>query len=157
MHHARRPSPASARAASLSSTLRLLRRDLSVSLSLWTSPGPLQAPVTTASDAAARVASVAVPPTTSLVHSAAIGGDTSKPPAFDSAGRFIMRGFDKFKPMASFLPGVGGLWGVPMWTFYVNRGQGVATFGVKNKENGVLLFQTADKAYQVTPFLIADH
>ena len=62
-----------------------------------------------------------------------------------------MRAFDTLKPMASFLPGVGGLWGVPMWTFYVNRGQGVATFGSQNKNGGILLFQTAEKAYQITP------
>jgi hypothetical protein len=72
---------------------------------------------------------------------------------FDESGRFIMRAFDRVKPMANFLPGVGGLWGVPMWTFYVNRGQGLATFGVENKEGGVLLFQTAEKAYQATPFV----
>ncbi|KAL1526064.1 hypothetical protein AB1Y20_020885 [Prymnesium parvum] len=72
---------------------------------------------------------------------------------FDESGRYIMRAFDRVKPMASFLPGVGGLWGVPMWTFYVNRGQGLATFGVKSKDGGILLFQTAEKAYQVTPFV----
>ena len=74
-------------------------------------------------------------------------------PVFDAAGRFIMRAYDKFKPMASFLPGVGGVWGVPMWAFYVNRGQAIATFGVENKDSGILLFSTADKAYQSTPFL----
>lgn len=76
-----------------------------------------------------------------------------KLPVFDAAGRFIMRAFDKFKPMSSFLPGVAGLWGVPMWAFYNNRGQAIATFGVQNKAGGILLFQTADKAYQATPFL----
>jgi len=54
---------------------------------------------------------------------------------------------------ASFLPGVGGKWGVPMWAFYVNRGQGMATFGVENKDGGIALFQTAEKTYQVTPFV----
>merc|ERR1719421_1603668 len=68
-------------------------------------------------------------------------------------GRYIMKAFDRVKPMSSFLPGVGGLWGVPMWTFYVNRGQGLATFGVENKEGGLLLFQTAEKAYTYTPLV----
>ena len=54
---------------------------------------------------------------------------------------------------ASFLPGVGGKWGVPMWAFYVNRGQGMATFGVETKDGGISLFQTAEKTYQVTPFV----
>merc|ERR1719421_1999143 len=64
-----------------------------------------------------------------------------------------MEDFDRAKPMASFLPGVGGKWGVPMWAFYVNRGQGMATFGVENKDGGIALFQTAEKTYQVTPYL----
>jgi len=72
---------------------------------------------------------------------------------FDSTGRFIMRSFDLWKPMSSFLAGVGGLWGVPMWSFYVNRGQGIATFGVQNKDQGILMFQTAEKAYQATPYV----
>ncbi|CAE7633067.1 unnamed protein product [Symbiodinium sp. CCMP2456] len=33
---------------------------------------------------------------------------------FDALGRFVLRGFDKTKPMSSFLPGVGGFWGLPM-------------------------------------------
>lgn len=70
---------------------------------------------------------------------------------FDESGRFIMRAFDRQRPMSSFLPGVGGLWGLPMWTFYVNRGQAVATFGIENKDGGILMFQTAEKAYQATP------
>lgn len=72
---------------------------------------------------------------------------------FDENDRFIMHSFDTFKSMSSFLPGVAGLWGVPMWAFYVNRGQAIATFGVQNKGGGILLFQTADKAYQVTPYV----
>ena len=64
-----------------------------------------------------------------------------------------MRNFDVVKPMASFLPGVGGLWGIPMWAYYVNRGQGMAAFGVKDKQHGILQFKSAEKAYQNTPFL----
>jgi hypothetical protein len=70
---------------------------------------------------------------------------------FDESGRYIMREFDRQRPMSSFLPGVAGLWGLPMWVFYVNRGQAVATFGVENKDTGILMFQTAEKAYQATP------
>jgi len=77
-------------------------------------------------------------------------GDDTR--TFDESGRFIMRDFDRMKPMSSFLPGVAGLWGIPMWLFYVNRGQGVATFGIEDKNGGILMFQTAEKAYQVTPF-----
>ena len=42
--------------------------------------------------------------------------------AFDSFGRYIMHNYDEAKPMADFLPALGGIWGYPMWAFYVNRG-----------------------------------
>lgn len=71
---------------------------------------------------------------------------------FDGLGRYIMRDFDKVKPMSNFLNGLGGLWGFPMWAFYVNRGQGIASFGKRNKDGGVLQFKTANVAYQEVPF-----
>eukprot|EP01039_Chlorochromonas_danica_P007689 gene7689-8496_t len=71
---------------------------------------------------------------------------------FDDQQRFILRDFDKAKPMASFLNGLGGLWGVPMWAFYVNRGQGISSFGRQNKDSAIAKFVTAEKAYQQTPF-----
>ena len=71
---------------------------------------------------------------------------------FDDNGRYVMRNFDEIKPMSNFLAGLGGLWGVPMWAFYVNRGQGMTAFGVQNKDGGIAKFSTAEKAYQQTPF-----
>jgi len=72
---------------------------------------------------------------------------------FDKLGRFIMRNYDIQKPMANFLAGIGGLWGVPMWVFIVNRGQGITSFGLGNKDGGIAGFQTAERAYQTTAFL----
>ena len=37
----------------------------------------------------------------------------------------------------------------------VNRGQGISAFGIKNKDGGIAKFNTAEKAYQQTPFLRA--
>lgn len=54
--------------------------------------------------------------------------------------------------MSSFLNGIGGIWGVPMWAFYVNRGQGISSFGKQNKDSAIAKFVTAEKAYQQTPF-----
>lgn len=51
-------------------------------------------------------------------------------------------------PFASFLPGVAGVGGCPLWTFYVNRGQGMVSFGVKNRDNMILDFLPADQAYR---------
>ncbi|KAJ1456688.1 hypothetical protein M885DRAFT_462977 [Pelagophyceae sp. CCMP2097] len=69
---------------------------------------------------------------------------------FDADGRFIMPSFDTHKPFSSFLPGIGGEWGMPMWAFYVNRGQAMAAFGVANKDNPMQTFAPANVAYQAT-------
>jgi hypothetical protein len=79
-------------------------------------------------------------------------GESSGDDKFDSLGRYVMRNFDRVKPMSNFLSGLGGVWGVPMWAFYVNRGQGIASFGIQNKDGAIYKFNTAEKAYQQTPF-----
>jgi hypothetical protein len=69
---------------------------------------------------------------------------------FDNYGRYIMRNFDTAKPVSNFLAGIGGYWGVPLWAFYVNRGQGITSFGIANKNSAISKFKTAEKAYQQT-------
>jgi hypothetical protein len=54
------------------------------------------------------------------------------------------------RPFASFLPGLAGPQGIPMWVFYVNRGQAIASFGIESKDAPILEFQPANKAYQMT-------
>ncbi|MBT3190808.1 MAG: cellobiose phosphorylase [Anaerolineae bacterium] len=54
------------------------------------------------------------------------------------------------RPFTSFLPGVAGHLGVPMWAFYVNRGQAITSFGVESKDCPIMEFQSANKAYQRT-------
>lgn len=71
---------------------------------------------------------------------------------FDEHHRYILRNFDIAKPMSNFLPGLAGIWGVPMWAFYVNRGQGITSFGKFSKDSAIAKFVTAEKAYQQTPF-----
>ncbi len=63
-------------------------------------------------------------------------------------GRFLIRDYHHQKPFSNFLPGIAGLYGTPMWVFYVNRGQAIASFGVQNKDNAILEFYPANKAYQ---------
>jgi hypothetical protein len=69
---------------------------------------------------------------------------------FDKFGRYVLEDYDHQRPFSSFLPGIAGLQGIPMWVFYVNRGQGVCSFGVENKDHPILEFQAANKAYQST-------
>jgi hypothetical protein len=63
-------------------------------------------------------------------------------------GKFVIEGFDEAKPFASFLPGLAGLKGIPMWTFYVNRGQGVCSFGVRDKNSPIMEFSPASITYK---------
>jgi hypothetical protein len=71
----------------------------------------------------------------------------------DENGQFLIEDYQNARPFASFLPGIAGPMGVPLWVFYVNRGQAITSFGVENKDKPILEFQTANRAYQVTSYL----
>ncbi|RPI33965.1 MAG: cellobiose phosphorylase [Chloroflexota bacterium] len=71
---------------------------------------------------------------------------------FDGQGRFVLEDFADLKPFSSFLPGIAGPLGIPMWVFYVNRGQAIAAFGVEDKNSPLVEYQPANKAYQLTPY-----
>ncbi len=70
---------------------------------------------------------------------------------FDESGRYILQDFAARKPFSSFLPGIAGPEGIPLWVFYVNRGQAITSFGVGTKDNPIMEFQPANKAYRNTP------
>jgi hypothetical protein len=72
---------------------------------------------------------------------------------FDKQDRYVLEDFDAKPTFSNFLPGVAGYFGKPVWSFYVNRGQGIASFGTESKEYPILEFNAANKAYQVTPFI----
>lgn len=61
---------------------------------------------------------------------------------------FIIEQFDQAKPFSSFLPGLAGLKGIPMWTFYANRGQAVCSFGIRDKNSPIMEFSPANIMYQ---------
>lgn len=65
-----------------------------------------------------------------------------------SNNKFIIKNYDKQKPFASFLPGVAGKMGIPLWAYYVNRGQGITSFGVRDKASPILEFCPGSIAYQ---------
>ena len=69
---------------------------------------------------------------------------------FDEHGRYVLRSYDQAPPFSSFLPGIAGLYGIPLWVFTTNRGQAVSSFGVESKDRPILEFQPANKAYQLT-------
>lgn len=71
----------------------------------------------------------------------------------DENGQFIINDYQNTRPFASFLPGIAGPMGIPLWAFYVNRGQAITSFGIENKDKPILEYQTANRAYQLTSYL----
>ncbi|MDE7330502.1 MAG: cellobiose phosphorylase [Clostridia bacterium] len=66
-------------------------------------------------------------------------------------GKFIIKNFNDKPPFTDFLPGIAGVKGCPLWAFYVNRGQGIAGFGVSGKELPIMEFFPAEIAYANAP------
>ena len=67
------------------------------------------------------------------------------------SGEFVIENYNHAKPFANFFPGIAGKYGIPMWVFYVNRGQGISSFGIKDKDHSLLEFFPANKSWQFTP------
>ena len=68
----------------------------------------------------------------------------------DKNGEFVIENYNHATTFSSFLPAVSGLYGKPMWAFYVNRGQCMATIGINNKDYSIMEFEPANKAYRKT-------
>ncbi len=69
------------------------------------------------------------------------------------ADGFHSTDFNAARPFSSFLPGIAGEYGKPMWVFYTNRGQCIASFGIRDRNGAMLEFHAANKAYALTPLL----
>ena len=67
----------------------------------------------------------------------------------ESDGRYRIDNYDTVPAFSSFLPGIAGPDGVPLWCMYVNRAQGAVSFGVANKDNAIAEFLPATWAYQL--------
>lgn len=65
-------------------------------------------------------------------------------------GRLWIENYDQKKPFASFLPGIAGKYGIPMWVYYVNRAQLISSFGLESKDHAMLDFSPANLAYRRT-------
>lgn len=75
-------------------------------------------------------------------------------PKYHLAGEsFVIDHYNDASPFSNFLPALAGLTGKPIWVFYANRGQAVASFGINNKDGAMLEFLPANKAYQAIPLL----
>ena len=66
---------------------------------------------------------------------------------------FHTTAYHETRAFSSFLPGIAGEYGKPVWAFYSNRGQCITSFGVRDKNGAMLEFHPANKAYALTPLL----
>ncbi|MDD5108700.1 MAG: cellobiose phosphorylase [Candidatus Omnitrophica bacterium] len=74
----------------------------------------------------------------------------SKPKYYlNKQGEFIIQNYNYSKPFANFFPGIAGKYGIPMWVFYVNRGQCICSFGTRDKDQAILEFFPANKSWQL--------
>ncbi len=69
------------------------------------------------------------------------------------ANTFHLTDFNAARAFSSFLPGIAGAYGKPLWAFYTNRGQCISSFGVRDKNGAMLEFHAANKAYALTSLL----
>lgn len=67
---------------------------------------------------------------------------------FDAKNRFVIADYQKKPAFSSFLPGIAGPLGVPVWCYYNNRGQAVCSFGAQDKDHAIMEFDSAHDAYR---------
>ncbi len=65
----------------------------------------------------------------------------------DAKGRFVIEDYRKKSVFSGFLPGISGIMGIPIWCYYVNRGQCVSCFGSEDKDHSIMDFVPAHQAY----------
>ncbi len=66
----------------------------------------------------------------------------------DQDGYYVINDFDKKDAFSSFLSAIVGKEGIPLWSFYVNRGQGICSFGLRDKDNAMMEFYPANESYK---------
>lgn len=64
-------------------------------------------------------------------------------------GAFVIENYNAAPSFSSFFPAIAGLKGIPMWAYYVNRAQGIASFGIKNKNYSIMEFYPANSSYSL--------
>lgn len=66
----------------------------------------------------------------------------------ENTAGYRIEDYGRKSAFASFLPGISGVKGIPIWCYYVNRGQGIVSFGIENKDHAIMEFYPAHQAYQ---------
>lgn len=68
----------------------------------------------------------------------------------DKEKRYVIYNYGRKSTFSNFLPGIAGERGIPLWCFYVNRGQAISSFGIQDKDHSIMQFYPAHQAYQNT-------
>lgn len=63
---------------------------------------------------------------------------------------YKLNNYRKKPAFAGFLPGISGVFGIPIWCYYTNRGQCISCFGTEDKDHSIMEFLTAQQAYELT-------
>ena len=71
----------------------------------------------------------------------------------DKNKNYVIENYHLKSAFSSFLPGISGEHGIPLWCYYVNRGQCVSCFGIQDKDHPIMEFYPAHQAYERTPLL----
>ena len=66
----------------------------------------------------------------------------------NESNSFVYPNYQSTPAFSGFLPGIAGVRGVPLWAFYVNRGQAVVSFGVGDKDGSIARYHSAVDAYR---------
>ena len=61
-------------------------------------------------------------------------------------GKFVIEDYNWKTPFSNFFPGIAGKFGIPMWVYYVSRGQGLCSVGVGDKNHQIMEFLSSNKA-----------
>lgn len=64
-------------------------------------------------------------------------------------GLFLVEDYNWKPSFSNFLPGIAGKTGIPLWAYYVSRGQCLCSAGVRDKDNQILEFLSFNRALQV--------
>ena len=67
----------------------------------------------------------------------------------DPSGVCRIGDYNAAPPFSSFFPGIAGEEGIPLWAFYVNRGQCLCSMGTLDKQHPILEYMPANRAYQL--------
>lgn len=63
---------------------------------------------------------------------------------------YEIKDYQSKRTFSSFLSGIAGKMGIPVWSFYVNRGQAITSFGIRDKNGAIMEFFPANAAYIYT-------